>query len=305
MSIRFASIIYCMNLLYELFAVFKIKATKNSTYLTLKKGLSDQQSTTLTDKNKLNKVLSNLLENALKFTDEGKVELGYKLKGEELEIYVKDSGIGIKPEKQKMIFERFSQADKDTSKNFGGLGLGLSIAKENTELLGGKISVESELGKGAMFFVTVPYKPVKEAVEIIKENGKTTENKENFTILIVEDEEVNFMVLEILLVDKLKLPCTIIHAKDGFEAVELCKNNPKIELVLMDIKMPKMNGHEATKRIKEFRPNLPIIAQTAFSTPEEKDKAMLAGCNDFITKPIDKVELKKALDIHLLNQFTY
>lgn len=291
----------CLNdFLYELFTVFNIKATKNNTSLTLKKGLSDQESMILTDKNKLNKVLSNLLENALKFTDEGKVELGYQLKDKELEIFVKDSGIGIKPEKQKIIFERFSQAEKDLSKNVGGLGLGLSIAKENAELLGGKISVISKLGEGAAFFVNIPYKPINLILKIKKEKEKPTANKEKYTILIAEDEEVNFMFLEILLVDKIKLSCNIIHAKDGLAAVEFCRNNPAIELVLMDIKMPNMNGHEATKLIKEFRPNLPIIAQTAYSTTEERENAILAGCNDFITKPINKDELKKVLDIHLI-----
>ncbi|MDF1518448.1 MAG: response regulator [Lutibacter sp.] len=117
---------------------------------------------------------------------------------------------------------------------------------------------------------------------------------------MAEDEEVNFMVLEILLVDKIKLPCTIIHAKDGLEAVELTKTNPAIELVLMDIKMPKMDGHEATKRIKGFRPNVPIIAQTAYSTPEEKEKAFLAGCDDFMAKPISKDVLNSLISKYLL-----
>ncbi|NEW79224.1 MAG: response regulator, partial [Gelidibacter sp.] len=261
---------------------------------------SDKESTIFTDKNKLNKVLSNLLENALKFTNEGKVELGYQLKDKEIEIFVKDSGIGIKPEKQKMIFERFSQAEKELSKKVGGLGLGLSIAKENAELLDGKISVISDLGKGAAFFVTLPYKPANLVSEIGKEKEKIAENKGKYTILVAEDEDINFMVLEILLVDKIKLPCNIIHAKDGMEAVELCKNNGDIEFVLMDIKMPKMDGHEATRLIKQIRPNLPIIAQTAYSSPEEKEKAFLAGCNDFISKPISKESVIAVLNHYLL-----
>lgn len=289
----------CLNdLLFELFSVFNLKAKKSNTSLVLKNELSDQESTILTDKDKLNKVLGNLLENALKFTTEGTVELGYKLKDRELEIFVKDSGIGIKPEKQKLIFERFSQAEKELSKKIGGLGLGLSIAKENVELLGGKITVISALGKGAVFFVTIPYKQVNLAPKIEKE--KTDENKKKYTILVAEDEEVNFMVLEILLEDKIKLPCTIIHAKNGLEAVEFCKENPAIELVLMDIKMPKMDGHEATKSIKKIRPNLPIIAQTAYSSPEEREKAFLAGCDDFLSKPIGKEALSAMINNYLL-----
>ncbi|MHB1107816.1 MAG: PAS domain S-box protein, partial [Lutibacter sp.] len=295
----------CLNdLLHELFAVFNLKATHKNIALVLKNRLSDQESTILTDKNKLNKVLSNLLENALKFTDEGFVELGYQLKKDsepaEIEIYVKDSGIGIKPEKQELIFDRFSQAEKELSKKVGGLGLGLSIAKENMELLGGKITVVSELGKGAAFFVNIPYKPVNVIRKIAVEKEKISEKKGKYTILIAEDEEVNFMVLETLLEDKLKFPCIIIHAKDGLEAVELCKSNTEIELVLMDIKMPKMDGREATRIIKEFRPNLPIIAQTAYSSPEEKDKAFLAGCDDFLSKPINKEDLDSKLKNYLL-----
>jgi CheY-like chemotaxis protein/anti-sigma regulatory factor (Ser/Thr protein kinase) len=281
-----------------MFSVFNIKAKEKNTSLVLKTGLSDQESKILTDKNKLNKVLGNLLENALKFTTEGKVELGYQLKGKEIEIFVKDSGIGIKPEKQKLIFDRFSQAEKELSKNVGGLGLGLSIAKENAELLGGKITVVSELGEGAAFFVTIPYKPIIVAPKKARE--KALESNKKYTILIAEDEEVNFMFLEILLEDKLKLPCIIIHAKDGLEAVELCKNFPEIELVLMDIKMPKMDGHEATRKIKEFRPRLSIIAQTAYSSPEEKEKAVLSGCDDFISKPISKDVLTAIINNYLL-----
>ena len=290
--------VFLNDLLFEMFSVFNIKAKEKNTSLVLKTGLSDQESKILTDKNKLNKVLGNLLENALKFTTEGKVELGYQLKGKEIEIFVKDSGIGIKPEKQKLIFDRFSQAEKELSKNVGGLGLGLSIAKENAELLGGKITVVSELGEGAAFFVTIPYKPIIVAPKKARE--KALESNKKYTILIAEDEEVNFMFLEILLEDKLKLPCIIIHAKDGLEAVELCKNFPEIELVLMDIKMPKMDGHEATRKIKEFRPRLSIIAQTAYSSPEEKEKAVLSGCDDFISKPISKDVLTAIINNYLL-----
>jgi CheY-like chemotaxis protein len=160
--------------------------------------------------------------------------------------------------------------------------------------------VVSQLGEGAAFFVTIPYKPAGLATKVENEIEKEVDNKKKHTILIAEDEEVNFMVLEILLEEKIKLPCTIIHAKNGLEAVELCKNIPEIDLVLMDIKMPKMDGHEATKRIKEFRPNLPIIAQTAFSSPEEKEKALLSGCNDFIAKPISKDALNGVINDYLL-----
>jgi PAS domain S-box-containing protein len=289
----------CLNdLLLELFSVFDIKAKENDTPLYLKKSLSDEESTILTDKVKLNKVLSNLLENALKFTNQGYIEFGYNLKKNEkvneLEIFVKDNGIGIHPDKHKTIFERFSQANIEFSKNLGGLGLGLSIAKENTELLGGKINVVSKKEKGATFTITLPYKPVYENNNSNKKTEETLK-KQSGVILIAEDEEVNYLFLEILLKESLQLNCQLLHAKDGVEAVEICKNNPDIKFVLMDIKMPEMDGYEATQKIKEMYPNLPIIAQTAYSTKEEKGKAILAGCDDFISKPICEKKLGSVL----------
>ncbi|PHQ56085.1 MAG: hypothetical protein COC16_03905 [Lutibacter sp.] len=290
----------CLNdALLELFSIFDIKAKENKTPLYLKKSLSNKQSTIFIDKTKLIKIISNLLENALKFTNQGFIEFGYNLKKrgdkEVLEIYVKDSGIGIKPEKHQLIFERFSQAEKELSKNVGGLGLGLSIAKENTELLGGEISVKSKIMEGATFLVTIPYKPVNLSTNNSIQNNHL-EKKAKYTILIAEDEEVNYLFLEIILTEKMKLNCSILHAKDGLEAVEMCKNNSDIDFVFMDIRMPRMNGYEATKQIKKMQPNLPIIALTAYSTSEDREKAMAAGCSDFISKPIKKELLLKTVD---------
>jgi len=301
----------CLNDLFlELFSIFDIKAKENKTPLYLKKGLLNKQSTVLIDQTKLHKILSNLLENALKFTNIGFIEFGYRLlenkelttknnSGKQIEIFVKDTGVGIHPENHKIIFERFTQVEKELSKKVGGLGLGLSIVKENTTLLGGEITLKSAKGKGTTFTVTIPYKPI----NLVSE---TTNKKENFlnkqtekTILIVEDEEVNYLFLEILLLEKINLSCNLLHAKNGKEAVEICKSNTAINLVLMDIKMPIMTGIEATKLIRKFQPNLPVIAQTAYSTTEDKEKAFLAGCNDFISKPINKERLKDILKKYL------
>jgi len=258
----------CLNdLLLELFSIFDIKAKENKTPLYYKNNYCDENSIILTDKSKLNKILSNLLENALKYTKEGFIEFGYHIHESQLIIYVKDTGIGIQKDKQEMIFDRFSQEEKELSKKVGGLGLGLSIAKENAELLGGKITVESIKGEGSTFFVT----------------------------LIVEDEEVNFLFLEILLKKSNTTKFNIIHVKNGQEAVDICNNNQNIDLVLMDLKMPIMNGYDATTQIKKNHPNLPIIAQTAYSTKEEKEKATIAGCDDFISKPIAKDALFEIL----------
>jgi len=292
----------CLNdLLLEQFTIFDIKAKENKTPLYLKKGLSDKESIILIDETKLNKILSNLLENALKFTTNGFIEFGYKLKNGKIEIYVKDTGIGIKAEKQEIIFERFSQEEKDLSKNVGGLGLGLSIAKENAELLGGKIRLQSEKGKGSTFFVTIPYKPANsESVNSNTDKEIKTEKQDEYTILIVEDEEVNYLFIETLLEDEIDIDCNILHAKNGKEAVEICKENTEISFVLMDMKMPIMNGFEATKLIKAFRANLPIVAQTAYTTDEDKEKALSAGCDDFISKPISEETLKEIINKYLI-----
>ena len=288
----------CLNeLLFELFSIFDIKAKENKNPLYLKKGLNDEESTIFTDKTKLNKILSNLLENALKFTNQGFIEMGYELKNNKLELYVKDTGIGIDTKMHKTIFDRFSQGEKDLSKITGGLGLGLSIAKENTELLGGSIRLESKRGEGSIFYVTIPYNPV-------YDNNKSTKNiseeLQEYTILIAEDEEVNYLYFEALIQNVLALNCKIIHVINGENAVEECKENTTIDLILMDLKMPIMNGFEATKKIKEFRPNLPIIAQTAYSTNKEKKQANEAGCDDFITKPIAKEAMKLILEKYLV-----
>ena len=293
----------CLNdLLLEYFSIFDIKAKENKTPLYLKKRLPDKESIIFTDETKLNKILSNLLENALKFTRTGFIEFGYSQKNNELELYVKDTGIGIQKEKQEIIFERFSQEEKNLEMNVGGLGLGLSIAKGNAELLGGKITLQSEKGVGTTFYITIPYKPVnlvpkENSLDNIKE--KSTAKQDTYTILIVEDEEINYLYLEILL-RKFDLNLKTIHAKHGKEAVEICKENDRINMILMDIKMPIMNGFEATKLIKEFKPNLPIIAQTAYTSEEDREKVFSAGCDDFMSKPINKEILKEIIYKHLV-----
>ena len=294
--------IYINDLLSDLFSIFEIKAKEKGLALNLIKGLTDKESSILTDKTKLYTILSNLLENALKFTNEGFIEFGYSIKTDikpaEIEIYVKDTGIGIKPESQEMIFIRFSQEEKSLSRNVGGLGLGLSIVKESVELLDGKITVQSKKGEGATFFVTIPYKTVNEENlkgRLENDTRKSIKKQDEYTILIVEDEEMNYLYLETLL-NFFELNLITLHAKHGKEAVEMCKANTKIDFVLMDMKMPIMNGFDATKIIKKIRPDLPIVAQTAYSTQEEQELAISAGCNDFISKPISKKTLKEITD---------
>lgn len=287
----------CLNdVLLELFSIFDSKAKDNNTPLYLIKPLNDEDSTVLSDESKLKKVLSNLLENALKYTNKGSVELGYKIVKGELHIYVKDTGIGIPKAKQKIIFERFSRDSDGVANNVGGLGLGLAIAIENVELLGGKIELESELGVGSVFTIKLPNATLNEQSEIYPEKIKSDRLP---LVLIAEDEEINFLYIETLIKEQLKLNCDTLHAKTGIEAVELCKQDSNICIVLMDIKMPEMDGFEATRAIKKMKPELVVIAQTAYSTIEDQHKAMDAGCDDFFSKPIDEEALGKIMRKYL------
>ncbi len=274
------------NIIVDLLAIFKQQAQNQNISLYAKQQLSDKQSEIYTDKTKITQILTNLLTNALKFTHEGFIEFGYNLKDSELEFYVKDSGIGIKPEFHEKIFERFRQADKSINKLYGGTGLGLAISKAFAELLGGKIWVQSELEKGSTFYFTIPYKPVNE----IDKTTTPTKQNENFrTVLVAEDEEYNFLFIEELLID---MDLKLIHAKDGKETVEIFKANPNIDLILMDIKMPIMSGHEAAKIIKELKPDLPIVAQSAYAL--ENERAKYEGIfDDYLTKPINEDDLKQ------------
>lgn len=280
------------NIIVELLSIFTAQANNQNVSLYSVKPLSDKQSEIYTDRTKLTQVLINLIANALKFTHEGFVEFGYNLKDNFLEFFVKDTGIGIKPEMQEKIFERFRQADATIQVNYGGTGLGLSISKAFVELLGGSVWVESEPGKGSVFYFSIPYKPVNEAVKADKPKKPV---KSNIEILIAEDEQYNYLFIEELLMDR---NYKLFHTKDGKETVDLCKATPTINLILMDIKMPVMDGHTAAKQIKELRPELPIIAQSAYALVHEIEKYS-GPFDDYLTKPIKKSELISLIDKYI------
>lgn len=288
------------QLIMEIFAIYDLKSKERKLPLYIKKGLSIDNSRIIADKTKLHKILSNLIDNAFKFTSSGKIEFGYSIKDSKIIFFVSDTGIGISKDKQEKIFSRFSQENKEIARRYGGLGLGLSIAKENTELLGGTISVDSEKGKGTTFFVEIPYKTNEISSE---ECSVSQKNKADLTetihILIAEDEEVNYLHLEATLYRVPNATFQFYHAINGEEAVEMCLKNNEIDIVLMDIKMPVMNGYLATKKIKAHKPEMPIIAQTAYSTSSEKELALQHGCDDFISKPINKEMLLQLINKNL------
>ncbi len=209
--------------------------------------------------------------------------------------YVKDTGIGIPISKQKIIFERFIQADIEDKMARQGAGLGLSISKAYVEILGGRIGLESKAGIGSTFYFTLPYNTsndenkTKKHIELTrKEEIQLNHKTLNFKTLIVEDDENSEMYLREIIKSLCK---EIFIAKTGIEAIEICRKNPDIDLVLMDIQLPDTNGYEATRQIREFNKNVVIIAQTAFAMNKDKEKAIKAGCNDYISKPTKKDEL--------------
>lgn len=280
----------CINsIILDLLSVYKTQAASKKLALYVEKPLSDNQSEIFTDKSKVIQILNNLISNSLKFTHEGYVEFGYTLKDNELEFYVKDTGVGINSEMQGKIFERFLSIETGVPNQYSGTGFGLSISKGLVEFLGGRFWLQSEPGKGSIFFFTLPYKHVR---EIEKANVFTKPNLRVKTVLVAEDEEFNFQYLQELLME---MDFNIIHAKDGKIAVEICKSNSNIDLILMDLKMPIMDGNEAALLIKEFRPELPIIAQSAYTLNQYLGLYSNNPFDDFLLKPINDGEFKQKL----------
>jgi len=275
---------------------FKPEAEARRVGLLSKKTLETREATIKTDSDKIYAILTNLVKNAVKFTHSGSVEFGYEKKDGYLEFFVKDTGIGIQADQKELIFERFRQGSESLTRNYEGTGLGLAISKAYVEMLGGMIWFESEYGKGTRFFFNIPYSRTNESitapVDYIADNTEYPEIKK-LVVLIVEDDKASEMLLTRLLGPYCK---KILKVTNGSDAVDTCRDNPGIDLVLMDIKLPEMDGYEATRQIRQFNKDLVIIAQTAFGFLGEKEKAIEAGCTDYISKPINRnifIELLK------------
>ena len=273
-----------------IYTFFKPEVEAKGMNMVLKTTLTAQEAVIKTDREKVYAILTNLVKNAIKYSKDGTIEIGCTKRDNNLEFYVKDEGIGIPKARQEAIFERFIQADIADKMAHQGAGLGLSITKGYIEMLGGKIWVESEEEIGSTFYLTLPYNayPVKETVAKQFESSKITDQVGKLKILIAEDDEVSEMLLneELRTIGK-----EILIARTGVDAVESCRNNHDIDLVLMDIRMPEMNGYEATRQIREFNKEVVIIAQTAYGLSGDRKKAIEAGCNDYIAKPIKIAEL--------------
>ena len=289
-----------------LYAFFKPEVERKGMHLHFVNALPDNEAFFRTDPDKLDGVLTNLIKNAIKFSEKGSIDFGYEVvrvkNAPFLRFYVKDTGIGIRKDRMDAIFERFVQADIIDSRAFQGSGLGLSISRAYVEKLGGKIWVDSEQGKGSVFYFTVPCNP-EQPIESVFENEVLSSEMENQInrgnarpkVLIAEDDEISEIQISIEIG---KYCREILKVKTGTEAVEICRKNKDIDLVLMDIKMPGLSGYEAARQIRQFNKDVIIIAQTAYAFAGESEKAIEAGCNDYISKPIGKDKLLSLLRKH-------
>lgn len=284
-----------------IFNFFKPEVEAKGIGFSLKNALPVNEVNMFTDSEKIYAILTNLVKNAIKYTNEGTIEFGYVLKNElkttqndsgyVLEFFVKDSGIGIPGDRHNAIFERFIQADIIDKMARQGAGLGLAISKAYIEMLGGKIWVESELGQGSTFYFTLPFRPTANTEK--KLESVTLHQPDDLQIrkrkfLIVEDDQSSY---ELLSIEIGKYCSEILIAKSGTEAIEIFRNNPDIDLIFMDIQLPEMSGYEVTWQIRQFNKEVLIIALTAFALSGDRNKALDAGCTDYLSKPVLKSEL--------------
>lgn len=249
------------------------------------------------DEQRLRQILTNLSDNALKYTSDGEISFAYTNNGDMLEFMVKDTGIGIKEDQYPYLFDRFNHQTNNIVPKDGGTGLGLAICKGLVEIMGGKIWIESEPGKGTQVNFTLPFHPDEKLNFNSELISHIQYNWESKTILMVEDDPMNVeFISEILSETGVK----ILYESSGLNALEICRNTKALDLVLMDIKLRDLDGFETTRKIKEFHPNLPIIAITAHSLPEYKQKSIDSGCNAFITKPFEHNELLMLIDQYII-----
>ena len=286
------------GLMNELYLTFgrEIKLLENG--VELKLSVPDKKEfLILADATRVRQILSNLLQNAIKFTQKGSIEFGYVIgrDSKTIEFFVRDTGIGIPKDKLKVIFNRFRQVDDSTTREFGGTGLGLWISKNLAELMSGNIYVESKEGSGSTFFFVLPLEEgvVVSDIRPSKENEKEKRGIDWSTkiILIAEDNDSNYEYLKAVLSVK---KANVLRARNGKEVLDKLDDHSNVDLVLMDINMPELNGYETTRLIKKMYPGMPVIAQTAFAMSEDRGKSIEAGCDEYIAKPI---QARKLIDI--------
>ena len=283
------------NKINDLYTFFKPEANNKGLEINFIDKLPNAEAVIKTDKEKLYAILTNLIKNSIKYTHEGSINFGYKLKNDMLEFYVRDTGIGIPYNRQKAVFERFVQADIEDEKVYEGAGLGLAITKAYVEMLGGKLWLKSDENIGSEFYFSLPYL-VEEKKEValpkVVKNTESDKPIRKLKVLIAEDEEFADTYLTIILKD---ISYETLHAKSGDEAINLCQTHDDLDLILMDIKMPVVDGYEATRQIRKFNKKVIIIAQTAYALAGDRENALKIGCDDYIAKPIVVNELKRKI----------
>jgi PAS domain S-box-containing protein len=285
-----------------IYTFFKPEVEGKGMQFFFKNTLPTKEAILKTDREKVTAIFINLVKNAIKFSDKGSIGLGYEKKGKYVEFFVTDTGIGIPKDRQEAIFNRFVQADICDRRAFQGAGLGLSISKAYVEMLGGKIRVQSEEGKGSTFYFTIPYTIEEQTITVINNivPAEVTEDHiKKLKILIAEDDQTSEMLISLAVKIYSK---EILTVTTGNDAVEICRNTPDLNLIFMDIKMLGMNGYEATRQIRQFNKDVVIIAQTAFGQKGDREKAIAAGCDDYISKPTSLALLKGIVRKHFQNK---
>jgi len=298
---------------------FKTEAEQKGLKVHLNNSLPGNNAFIRTDEEKVYAILTNLVKNAIKYTDCGSIEFGYSVvsaeawkdtgNGKIIKFFVKDTGIGIPEDRQGAVFDRFVQADIGDKRAFQGAGLGLSISKAYVEMLGGRIWVESSLGKGSTFYFSVPYEAghrsdcgCQNIIVYDKDENQADAEVPGLKILIAEDDDVSVKLTSF---DVNIFAKEIILVKTGVEAVEECRKAPDIDLVLMDIQLPEMNGYEATRQIRQFGNNVIIIALTAYALTGDRERAIAAGCNEYLAKPFGRASLIALINKHFKKQGKY
>ena len=291
------------EVLIHLYEFFNPEAKSKGLTLSVRKDLSDEAAIIETDQAKLNAILTNLIKNAIKYTEHGTIEMGYSMVNVDgkstIKFFVRDTGIGIPEDEVNSVFDRFTRSKLIEDKAIEGTGLGLAISKAYVELLGGEIGVDSTVGEGTVFYFSLPFtnRKIKKGTEDLHHESEVEELEANYKILVVEDDPISAQLLQIMLK---KVSSNILYAENGQEAVDLFMHNRDISLILMDISLPVMSGAEAVEQIRKIDRQVPIIAQTAYGLEGDRQKYLALGCNDYLKKPILKNELVRLVKKYCL-----